>query len=693
MALFPGRGSTSFDDKDYEIQKRMEDFYRNSISVNQSFWGEADIDTRFEAGDQQIMRDLYNDHATGRRRSFNFNHIRRIINMISGHQRRERKSTIVVPVENADEETATQFTKILSWCSDQEGILHSISEAFHGALVTGLNLLQVWMDYRTDPVSGNIKVDCCSYNSFLIDPYFRKKDLSDCNGIWKRSYLTRREVVSLLPDYKEELMGLNSLNLVDGKFEFMPENYDVEKTTKLAYDEYYYKAYRTQQMLVDTESGESMEWTGNDDTMLKAYLRTYPQVTVIDQEIPTINMAIVVQGKVFYDGLNPLGTDKYPFVPVFGYYNPQLSDYANRIQGVVRGLRDPQYLYNRKKVTECDIFESKATTGYFAKEDAVVDPKDLYKTGQGRTIILKKTAQMTDVVPIPTQDIPPGYFQASAEMAQDIMTISGANEELLGSATDDKAGILSMLRQSAGIVTLEILFDQLDYSQKLVGKVMIDIIQSNFTPGKVKRIIEDEPAPQFYNKAFGRYDSAVEEGLNTTTQRQNQFAQLLHLRKEAEIPIPDEVLIEAATVQNKKKLTDAIAQVNEQKAKSEEMQMQVTLEEAKARTNLANKRAFADEGLGIERISRVEENHEMALQQRAEAEREKTQAMLNLTKTLQEMETVDLDQLGKLVTLSQLVQSDIGSPGATASPTPKPQAASPISTMREAQGQQNILNT
>jgi len=86
--------------------------------------------------------------------------------MISGHQRRNRKSNIVIPVENGDEETATQFSKIFSWVNQQEGVLETVSDAFQGALVTGLNLLQVWVDYRSDPISGNIKVDNCSYNSF-----------------------------------------------------------------------------------------------------------------------------------------------------------------------------------------------------------------------------------------------------------------------------------------------------------------------------------------------------------------------------------------------------------------------------------------------------------------------------------------------------------------------------------------------
>lgn len=656
MALFPGGGSGQYDPRDKEIQQRMEDFYRDSITINQAFWGEADIDTRFEAGDQQIFSDIYGNVPLSSRKTFNFNRIRRIVNMISGHQRRNRNSTVVVPVENADAETSDQFTKIMSWCNNQEGVLNTISDSFHGALVTGMNLLHVWVDYRSDPISGNIKVDNCSYNSFLIDPYFRKKDLSDCNAIWKRSYLTKGEVMSLLPDHKEEIASLSGINTKDGKFQFMPENYDLSRKNLMSYDEFYYRASRSQKMLVDTQTGESMEWTGQDEA-LSEFLKTYPAVTVLDQQIPTVRLAIVVQGKVFYDDQNPMGTDRYPFVPVFGYYNPQIPDYSMRVQGVVRGLRDAQYLYNRRKVIELDAAESVITTGWVAKENAPVDPRDLFKTGQGQTIFLKETAQMTDIQPIAGGNIPPSFFQLSQSLGQEIQEISGVNEELLGSATDDKAGVLSMLRQGAGLTTLQILFDQLDMSQKLLGQLMIDVIQSNFTPGKVKRIIEDEPTPQFYNKAFGKYDAAVEEGLNTSTQRQMQFAQLLQLR-EAGIPIPDDILLEAATIQDKKTLTEAINKSNEQKAQAEQMQLEAALKEQAARTKLAESGSYAHEGLGAERFSRIPENAALAVERRAEAQKDRTQGMLNLVKTLQEMEEIDINQIQKLLTLSSVVQAD-----------------------------------
>src|ERR1044072_8274214 len=342
--LFPQLGPQYYDEKDRGILSRMETFYAESITINQSFWGEADTDTRFESGDQSLWNDLYGNLPANRRRTFNFNRIRRVINMISGHQRRNRKSTIVIPIENADEMTADQLTKVINWVSRQEGILETISSSFEGSLITGMNLLQVWLDFRSDPVSGNIRVDNCSYNSFLIDPYFRKSDLSDCNAIWKRSYITKREALSLLPDKGDEIVGLVGKDNQDGKFQFLPENYNFGFTNLLAYDEFYYRDYRTQRMLIDSQTGETTEWRGNDEERLKLFLQSYPTVTVVDQEVPSVRIAIVLQGKVMYDGPNPLGIDQYPFVPVWAYYRPEMPYFTNRIQGVVRGLRDAQYL-------------------------------------------------------------------------------------------------------------------------------------------------------------------------------------------------------------------------------------------------------------------------------------------------------------------------------------------------------------
>lgn len=658
--IFPELGPQYYDETHKGLLSRMEAFYASSITINQSFWSEASQDTRFEIGDQTLWNDLYGNLPASRRRQFNFNHIRPVVNMISGHQRRNRKSTTVIPVENGDQETADQFTKVLLWVHQQEGVLETISEAFHGALVTGMNLLQVWVDYREDPVSGNIKVDNCSYNSFLIDPFFRKADLSDCNGIWKRSFLTRRECISLLPDKAEMILGLSgneSGTGRDGKFQFMPESYGYSYKNLLTYDEFYYRDYRKQKMLLDAQTGETLEWKGQDDERLEEFLLAYPQVTMIETEVPTVRVAIVVQGRVMYDGPNPLGVDTYPFVPVFAYYNPQAADFPYRIQGVVRGLRDPQYLYNRRKIIELDILESQVTSGWKYKEGAVVNPKDLYAlAGQGRGIALKADALMTDVEQIIAPSIPPSMMQISEGLGNEIQKISGINEELMGSATDDKAGILSMLRQGAGLTTLQGLFDNLDRSQKLLGRVMMDVIQNNFMPGKIKKILGgEEPQSQFYSKAFGKYHCAIEEGVNTTTQKQMQFAQMFYLRQ-AGVPIPDEQLLEASTMQNKTELIEAMQKQAQALQEQQQQVAQMQMQEQQANIELAQARAGADRGLGIERISRVQENQALAVERRAEAHKDDDQAMLNKIKALKELEEMDINHLERLIAMGAMLK-------------------------------------
>ena len=660
--ILPQLGPVYLDEKHRDILARMEASYAQSITINQTFWTEADVDSRFYAGDQTVYSDLYGNVPINRRRQFCFNRIRRIIQMITGYQRRNRKSTIVVPVENADDHTADQFTKVLMHIHRQEGFLETISDAFLGSSITGMNLLHLWMDYREDPVSGNLKLDYCSYNSFLIDPFFRKLDLSDCNFVWKRSFLSKRDVISLLPENADDILPLSNLDgnagNRDAKFQFMPETYDFSMKSLLTYDEYYYRDFRTQKMLIDTQTGESTEWKGNhDEEALREFLRLYPQITVIDQEIPTTRMAIVVQGKVFYDGPNPIGIDAYPFVPLTCYYQPELPYWPWRISSVVRGLRDAQFLYNRRKAIELDILESQINSGWKYKENALVNPKDVFLSGQGRGLALKDEAQMTDVEQIQPPQIPPSMIELSTILGKEIQEISGVNEELLGSATDDKAGILSMLRQGAGLTTLQQLFDNLDHAQKLLGKLEIDVIQANYTPGKIQRILKEQPAPQFYNKAFGKYNAAIEEGLNTTTQKQMQFAQLLQLRQLG-VPVPDEELLKASTLQNKQELLNALQQQLQAQSQAQQQQLQMALQDQQAKIQLAQATAQAEAGLGLERISRVQENQALAVERRADAEQKKEAALLNFVKALKEIETIDLNHVEKLLALSKTMNAD-----------------------------------
>jgi hypothetical protein len=640
--------------KGKELKERRDDFYAQQGSQNQDLWLQASYDNRFESGDQSAYFEIHTEIPDAFRKTFSFNRIRRVINMISGYQRRNRHSTRIIPVENADQQTADQYSKVIDHINRKEHVLDTISASFRDSLISGMSMMYLWVDFREDPVSGVIKVDRIPYSSYMIDPFFKKKDLSDCNQIWRRSYLTKEQIISLLPDKKSKIKTMTPEEAV-GMFNYMPETMDVSKNKFLSFDEFYYLDSRKKKILIDSTSGETMEIPQDfSDDELREYLRYYPNITVADTYTPTVRLAIFVQDVMMYDGPNQLGIDEYPFIPTFGYFNPSLPYLSQKVQGVVRDLRDPQFLYNRRKAIEDDLLSSQINSGMMFKEGALVNPKDAIKSGQGKPLIINRNFEMSDVQKIPPGEIPPSMFQLSEQYANEIMEISGVNEELIGSAVDDKAGVLAMLRQGAGLTTLHELFDNLDTAQKILGSRMLKAIQANYTPGKIERIIEEQPTEQFYNKAFGIYDAAVDEGFDTATQRQNGFAQLMQLRERG-IPVPDETIIEAATLQNKTQLIQDIQQ-NQQAAQQAEMEAkQVEMDLHRAQANLANAKVESDLSLAKERDSRVYSNIGLMQERAFESEKDKTQALLNVIKSLKEIDSVDIDQLMKLVRLNESI--------------------------------------
>ena len=654
MSVFPKLDPKFYVDGDYEVQKMMNEAYAEMITINQSFWAEADLDSRFRAGDQTLGNEIYGGLPAFRRRDFNFNIIQTPCNMITGYQRQHRKQVVCSPIEGSDETTSQQFSKLLVWANNQQNIMNTFSDACDGATTCGMNLLSLWMDYRSDPINGDIRVDNLSYNGFLIDPYFRKQDLSDCNRIWVRKYLSREQAKSLYSDRKKDIDLMQTSYNKDGKFQFLPESYNYSNRGLLVHDEYWHLSYRSRKILVDSMTGEVMEWKA-DESKLQGFLDQFPHVTTVDQEIPTVKLVTVLNGVTMYNGPNPMGIDRYPFVVVPFYYDPQIPYYPQRIRGMVRDMRDPQYLFNRRMIINLDIAESTIASGWKYKESALINPNDVFLTGQGKGLALKDEAQMTDVEKIEASAPRPELMQLGEQLKALIPQITGINEELLGSAVDEKAGILSMLRQGAGLVTLQKVFDQWDFALKMLGEIEIELIQANFTPGKVRRIINEEPSEQFYNRNFGKFDCVIEESVMTPTQKQLAFQQTLYL-KELGMPIPDEYILKLSTLQDKDKLIEEMAKIAQQQQQMQQQQQQMEQQVAAAQMENLHAQAVANQGLGHERASRIAENQAMAEERRAAAVKDLQQGSLDQVKAAKELQEMDLTQLKHLLDILQAIQ-------------------------------------
>lgn len=659
-SLFSGVSDIYFDDTDRRLQNKMSHFYTMAQPMTQTYWWEAAIDCRYEAGDSSVFSEVYGNIPSLRRKQFTFNKIRPKINNMHGIFLNKRKSLVAVPMENGDQETADQFSKIFFWLNQKAGIDEAFSTAYRNALITGLSFVNLNIDYTEDPISGDFRADATAYNEIICDPYFRKYDMSDCSGMWRRQYLSTEALVYMWPDLKEYILAYSGWNntVTEGLFPLMPENFGPDFRKKMPYDQYYYATTRKQTMLYDTLTGESFEWTGSNDEVLRQFLFFKPQIVAQDRQCPTVNVALLLNGKVVYDGRQPSQLDSYPFIPVFGFYNPQIPEYHLRIQGVVRSMRDAQFLYNRRMIIEADTLESVPNSGFIFKENALINPKDVYLTGQGRGIALKNTAQMSDIQPIIPPVLPPSNQQYRESLSKDMTEVTGMSEENVGVSTDEMSGILAMTRMSAGLTGMAPLLSQADSSFKLIGKKLMQMIQRNFTPGKVQRILNQEPSAQFYNRTFGQYDVAVEEGFFTETQKQQSFAQLVQLHQLGLKEITGDILLEQATIQDKGEVIKKVKQNQEQASQLQQMQFEMQMKEMEARIQALQGKAYADENLGEERHSRIAENRSLVFERLAEANKDDEQAVLNKVKAIKELESMEMANFGQLISLAERLKGE-----------------------------------
>lgn len=643
-----------------DLKQMMDWFYNNNYTTASTHWMQGAIDKRFKVGDQNLHSTFYGAQNTQNNQRWFFNLIRRHVNMICGYQRKNRKSTVTMPVHENDDPVADDYNKVLRWCDDRDGYQEYQSQAFEGAVDTGETLLHLYPDYTYDPISGDLFTDCVEFNNYLIDQYFRKQDLSDCNGIWRRRWTSKMMAKLLLPGYEKEIDKMKIGGMKDGRFPLQAELQNVAVNNLFTYDEFYYRTTRTGKIILDPMSGEATEWEEDESEeagMMERVLQQQPWLKVHTVEIPTVKLVICLAGKMVYHGPNLLNIDQYPFVPVQCYVEQDIQAYAWRKTGIIRGLRHAQYLYNMRKVIELQLLQSSLNAGWIYPVDVVTDAKAFRQTsgGDGFLVPLKAGHLPGEIQRIEPVAIPQSLIELSASLAEDITKISGVNEELLGSATDDKSGILSMLRQGAGLVTLQTIFDKLDYSQRLFGKIRLQAIRKNFSKGKIRNILGHDADPRFFTSHSQKYSLAVEEGNYSTTQRQTELQQLLHF-KEIGMGIPDKSILRAAFITDKARVIQDMEEQNQQQQQQmqAQMQQQAKMDDAKLMAMMAKSKV--DMAKEQDTLASVQERFAKIDDLEASAEHKKVGADLDLVKMIVELEDMQFNQFKNAFEYAQMVK-------------------------------------
>lgn len=645
-------------DVDLEIRQQRNRNYNDSINVLQTMWYQMDVDQRFSMADQDIWGLIFPGVATYRRKIFNFNIINPIVQAISGHQRTTRKSSIAIPILKESQKTADQITKGLYHVHNQSGAYQIYSDCFEqGALVQGLGFLSIFRDFSNDPVSGDIKLRYVDPKSCMFDPYMRKHDMSDCRFFETRQFFDRKEAARTYPKFADQILALPKGTYRDDRFYYMPEVYQLQFPDMVAFDEYWYLADRDCQYLLDMETEETQEFQGDEEDLRYIISTFKDRLRVIDGRKKTVRRTIIVNDRVLIDEPDPNSIDRYPIAPCLAYYTADTPYYAYKYRGVVRDMRDPQYLFNRLKVSNLDILDAQQQ-GLKIKQGSLVTPEDSLNQGHGRALFIKKEAMMTDVEQM--QIIPPSPVML--QMEQMLMEIThrivGVDPSAMGIDVDDKAGIISMMRQASTARNLQRLFDQFDEFQRLAGDIIVQMMCKNWTFGKWKQILGEEPTGEFDNKAFNKYGCKVVQGILTETQEQLELAQLLHFQSlYPDFAIPEEIM-EVMTIQNKDRIIEKINAKQDAMQKQSERREQLELQQIQVDNQTKLSYAHSQEGLAAERVAKIQTDKAVAEDKLKRAHEQDTHALLNLVKIAKELKGLDVDHLSKQVELLKMLQPD-----------------------------------
>jgi len=544
------------------------------------------------------------------------------------------------------------------------------SKAKELAAISGMVLAQPFLDYTNgDQAQGEVKLKIWEYNSFLVDPYFRNPDMSDAQFVWCQEYISKHEAESRFPEKQENIRPMSGTPQRYGSFYFLPENYNMARNDLMVLSYVWYKWKRKKKRLYSRTRNQFFDFAG-DDGHLEQILYSIPDMEEVIVDAPCWKLAVVLNDQLMFQGDNPLGFDGCPFVPYYWNYEPHINYHDLRVRSLVRTMRDPQFLFNHKVITNNDIAAATINAGWKRKVGAVANEDNLKKTGQGWDVLINEGYELTDCEKIIPTAVPESDLALAEQMSSLIFKTSGIDLENWSGQNDKQISSLTLLmKQAANLMVFQKYFDQWDFADKLLGDLLLQIPLNNWNAEKVGLYIGEEPSAHFYSRIFAKYQVIVEESDLTPTQQNLQAQQMMDMNTAFSREVfPPSMIIPKLNITGKAEVIQFLQQQEEQMqaVQGEATNIQHAFEEAKLKelisksaANLATARerhgrAEADIGLFEERLSEITQNRAMATKLKMEA----LEKMMDVIAKFGEVETMLKENQLESIEYGQVVKED-----------------------------------
>jgi len=568
---------------------------------------EAKEDYQFALGDQwtEEERNILKDQA---RPCLTFNRIRPLINLVSGYQR-ENSSRIKVNPEGGEDRIFSEvMDRSIKFVDKVSHLTYKMGYWFDDGLYCGKGWLEAILTYDSDPIRGELKFKQRSPYQILSDPDFLEYDLNEgARYVFKVVRLSKGELLELYPKKKKIIENLLKDNTDDptesvlgtvlqeggdddygGKPNITTitkdladqDESDFDEDEKFTVKEYWRTKMVDKYYAIEIESGEPRKFDTEEEA--QAFITQQGTGKVIERKVQEMHVSAYCAGWILQeDEISPFEPyySGYPFFRFMADWAPNADSETLRVQGLTRGLKDPQKEKNKSKSQNLHILNTQANSGWIGDDDALTPEgqKKLEEMGSkpGLTVWKKKGSEIREILP---KGPNAGMIQREEKADEEFKQIAGINPDLMGFQEGTTSGRAISLRIKQAVLSLVRLFANYRYSKEIIGKFILEMVPMLFDekkmmkvlgPDYMRKALDPEKYPEGLNEghiaAFltmvkdNKYDVFVAEADQNATIRYEIFQSLTELLK-AGAPIPIDLVIDYLDLPNSEEVKQKIKQ-------------------------------------------------------------------------------------------------------------------------------------
>lgn len=445
-------------------------------------------------------------------------------------------------------------------------------EVFADGLITDRGYFDIRIDWEKDK-RGEVKISALDPNTVLPDPVSGSYDPRDWREVIVTRWMTLSDIeaeygqehrekvegfartVSQMDSYNEDAIEYVIRNNTFGDYDDMISTHraaDLE-VQRVRIIERQHRKMGKVRMFVHNETGD-MEVVPDKMDDAEAQERAELHGMSIEEHVQRrVRWTVSVGNHVISDDWSPY--QHFTVVPYFPYFR------RGKPFGVVRNLISPQEQLNKAESQELHIINTTANSGWDIESGQLVNmtAEELEERGATTGLVIERKPGSAPLVKIQPNQIPSGISNVAGKAGNAVRMISGVHDAMLGDSGPELSGVALESKLKRGLVQLQVPFNNLNRTRKILGELMYRLIREYYTeervyhvadlnvPGQPMRAVEINKAMMdgsvMHDITLGEYAVRVEVGPSYENVQDIQFAQAIEMRK-ASVMVPDHVIIE-----------------------------------------------------------------------------------------------------------------------------------------------------